>query len=427
MATIPSRRSQQSAIPPEQMLYDHLLHWIELESPAEITARFRSLFIDGLGYAEPEILQALKQVITADDAAENYRFVLNRCCHILINRWQGRLQSQLAIPALIDLFEQQPATPVASAAAYSSTVRRLRHLNRQFTETEQYVTLQRLSQVLNETTIAPQVDSKPLGGLIRRYPYLYEHCLLSEDSSSEQEHTVRQVQATVQRQFELNLSQYMIYQVRRSQQVITRSVPSKLDIFPVNNPTLLNEQELSQAIRHYVGKVDGMRTYKDLAHNFRSQLQQPPTFAAFKHDLYDYITAAVDPSYGNRKFNAQLASHLERTLPEGNSHQLNDFLLVRTCTQVLNFLVTDRSHHPNHFVFLDLINNLGPIITTGLLLKIVLLCRRVKPALERRFSILFSHYESSSREAVIWLIQALENLNIALSTNFGAVTPLFIR
>jgi hypothetical protein len=50
-----------------------------------------------------------------------------------------------------------------------------------------------------------------------------------------------------------------------------------------------------------------------------------------------------------------------------------------------------------------------------------LLCRKVKPYLEKRFSILFNHYESYSRDGVEWLIQALENLNVALSTNFGMV------
>jgi hypothetical protein len=57
----------------------------------------------------------------------------------------------------------------------------------------------------------------------------------------------------------------------------------------------------------------------------------------------------------------------------------------------------------------------------------VLLCRKVKPYLERRLSILFSHYEGYSRETVQWLVLALENVNVALSTNFGTVDLSFIR
>ncbi|MDX2244899.1 MAG: hypothetical protein NW224_29845, partial [Leptolyngbyaceae cyanobacterium bins.302] len=78
------------------------------------------------------------------------------------------------------------------------------------------------------------------------------------------------------------------------------------------------------------------------------------------------------------------------------------------------------------FLFVDLISNLGPALTTGLLLKIVLICRKVKPHLEKRFSILFSHYESSQREAVQWLVQAMEYLHLALSTNFSSLDLSFI-
>jgi hypothetical protein len=82
-------------------------------------------------------------------------------------------------------------------------------------------------------------------------------------------------------------------------------------------------------------------------------------------------------------------------------------------------LVLESSSHPEHFVFVDLINNLGPLFTTGLLMKVVLLCRKVKPYLEKRFSILFSHYESASQNSVEWLVKMFENLNIALSMTFG--------
>ncbi|NJR65047.1 MAG: hypothetical protein HC772_06555, partial [Leptolyngbyaceae cyanobacterium CRU_2_3] len=94
---------------------------------------------------------------------------------------------------------------------------------------------------------------------------------------------------------------------------------------------------------------------------------------------------------------------------------------------LLNFLVADKPQHPNHFTFIDLITNLGPIATIGILLKIVLICRKVKPCLERRLSILFSHYEMCTRESVEWLVQALETLNVALTTNFGSITLSLIH
>ena len=410
----------------EQKLYDHLLYWIELESPQDMIERFRILFIDGIGYPDPEISKALRDVIATSSATEDFRYILNRCCHILINRWQARPQSQLAIPALVEAFHMPPAP--SSAAQKIRAVRQLRQLLKDFTSTEQFLTMQRLAQVLAEAAEAASVHTnRPLGTLIRRYPYLYEHCLLSEDSAQEQQSTVRQVQATFQRQFEIQLSQYVTYQVRRSQLARTGKPATPQIIRPVANPTLLTEQDLGKAIKHYVGWVEGNRTHKDLAQTFQTHVDPTSSFSSFKDDLYEYITASIDSEYGKRKFNNQLYQQLQNTLPDNNSRSVNDFLIVRTCSQLLNFLVADNPQHPNHFVFLDLMTNMGAIATTGLLLRLVLFCRKVKPYLERRFSILFNHYEAHTGDAVQWLIQALENVNLALTTNFGAVNLSFLR
>ncbi|HEY9648457.1 MAG TPA: hypothetical protein V6C88_18910 [Chroococcidiopsis sp.] len=424
MATHTSRYTRQIG-PAEQQIYDHLLRCVEQESPSDLIDRFHALFIDGSTYSDAEIAAALDAVISSKTAVEDFRYVLNRCCHILINRWQTRPQSQSAIPELINLFDGVHGK--ASPGVYRSrSSRRLKELTSQFRETEQYHTLCRLSKVMSEAIEAS--TNQQLGGLIRRYPYLYEHCLLSEDSTLEQQSTIRQIQASNQRQFEIDLSQYVTYRVRQNQFAKGQLTERQLHaIKPVSNPTLLEDRELGLAIKHYVGKIDGSNTHRDLARNFIARSSYTPSYSAFKDDLYQYILSTVDPSYGKQQFNKQLYLQLKNTFPDSDSQPISDFLIVRTCSQLLNFLVVDSPSCPNHFVFIDLMTNLGPILTTGLLLKILLLCRKVKPYLERRFSILYNHYESYNRDIVQWLINALEHLNIALSTNFGAVDLSFIR
>ncbi|MDX2097835.1 MAG: hypothetical protein SFW36_08660 [Leptolyngbyaceae cyanobacterium bins.59] len=412
----------------EQRLYDHLLELVNSESPGDLIERFRMLFIEGVGYQDRPILTSLDKIISSKNADHEFKFVLNRCCHILINRWQTRSQLQGAIPELIAVFTNTPSATVHEYSRYKS-VRRLRELVGEFQTTDQYHTLCRLSQVLSQTIEAGGgPDTRPLGTLIRRYPYLYEHCLLSEDSGYEHQQTIRQIQTQVQRQFELDLSRYVTYQVRRSQanRVASGSGAAK-HLTVVKNPTLLNDGELSGAIRHFVGKVEGSCTYRDLAQRFLTHSSHAPSYGAFKDDLYQYVTATVDSGYSKRQFGNQLHAQLKSILPESNGQKLSDFLIVRTCSQLLNFLVVESSHRPQHFVFIDLINNVGPTATTGILLKIVLICRKVKPYLEKRFSILFNHYEASTRDVVQWLVQALENLNVALSTNFGNVDLSFLR
>ncbi|GAB4182572.1 MAG: hypothetical protein Fur006_18580 [Coleofasciculaceae cyanobacterium] len=401
----------------EQQLYDHLLYCVQVESCSQLIERFRSLFLDGVRYEDPQVWLALEKVAMNKRAEQEFRYVINRCCHILINRWQMQPQLQWAIPELITLFENPPDP----ARVQSRGARRLRQLVQLFAETEQYLTLQRLSRVMSGEVDDNGNGAIAVGTLIQRYPYLYEHCLLSEDSSYEHQQTVRQIQSRIQRRFELDLSQYVTYQVRRAQAIRTQSVETLDKITqPARNPTLLSERELAVALKQFIGKVQGSDTYRDVAQSFLTHSSQTNSYKAFKDDLYEYLTASIDPSYGKRQFNDRLYAHLKNTLPQCETQKPTEFLQVRTCSQLLNFLVVESPQRPNHFIFVDLITNLGATLTTCLLLKIVLICRKVKPYLEKRFSILFNHYESATKDGVPWLVKSLENLNIAFSVHFGS-------
>jgi hypothetical protein len=419
-------RHTKQAEQDEQHLYDHFLHLVQSEPPGDLVERFRLLFIDGTAYPNAEVSAALEKITANKSADQEFRFVLNRCCHILINRWQARPQYQASIPTLIEVFEP---VAVRSSREYgrSRSARRLRELVKDFVGSEQYLALRRLAQVTSQNTEMNPLGV-PLGKLIHRYPYLYDHCLVAEGSTLEQQQTIRHLKARAERQYEIDLSQFVTYQVRRSQ-IIRSNLPDVANriLQPTKNPTLLSDEELRVAVKLFAGKSQGSDTYRDLAQRFLTHSSQTSSFTSFKDDLYQYITASVDPAYGNRQFNNQLYAQLKASFPESNAHRVNDFLIVRTCSQLLNFLVVESSQKPSHFVFLDLLSNIGPAMATGLLLKIILICRKVKPNLEKRFSILFSHYESSKRENVQWLVQAMEHLNLALSTNFSTLDLSFIN
>ncbi len=410
----------RSISPQEQAIYDHLLAHAELETPQQLIARFQALFIDGVGYPSREVVSALDTILSSREVEQYFHYILNRCCHILVNRWQGRPQLQSAVPLLIDLLEHGTDQQITEYSRIRH-VKKLREIVSGFTNTEHYLTLKRLACLLESKNSLSQDESRPLGTLIQRYPYLYEHCLLSEDSPEEHQRNVRRIQAEAQHRFEVNLSQYVTYRVRRAR--LQKQSPDKNGLQrlrPIENPTLLSDRELVASLNQFTGKVDQGRSYSDSARMFLQQ-NRASTFGEFKEDLYQYLSGSVDASYGNRKFNKLLSQQLENTLPQSDDHPLSDFLLVRTCSQLLNFLVVESPRKPQHFVFIDLINNLGPLLTIGILLKLVLLCRKVKPYLERRFSTLFSHYEASTQGSVDWLIKVLENLNVAFSLTFGSV------
>ncbi len=421
-----NRQSQEQ----EQLLYNHWLELVQVEQPAELISRFRTLFIEGSGYPDRSVADALEKIAASEQAQQEFKYILNRCCHILINRWQTYPNKQAAIPELIAVFEEPPKILVGYSRSRGRAA--LPKLVNQFTESEQYLTLQRLAKVINHSNEDSSNSKTPatlaLGTLIPRYPYLYKHCLLSDDSTYEQQKIIKKIQAQKQQQFEVNLSQYVAHQVRKAQTARRdTSITFNRSIQNIQNPTLLSDPELFFALKQFVGKVEGADTYKQLADRFTANASTAVSYRSFKDDLYEYLISSVtDNRYGKRQFNEKLYKQLQNTFPHNDAQKFNEFLMIRTCSQLLNFLVVESPARPNHFVFIDLISNLGPTQTTGLLLKIVLICGKVKPYLEKRLAILFGHYEFSTREGVVWLVKALENVNLALTTNFGKVDVSFL-
>lgn len=404
----------------EQRLYDHLLDCVRVESPEELLERFQALFINANSYSDYEIWQALKQIVESPYVEKDFKFILNRSSHIFINHWLMQPKLHGAIPKLVALFDES-----GSGQARSRTTQRIRELLQAFRDTEQYLSLKRLAHVVSQGPDSGNSGQKPLGTLIRRYPCLYNYNLLTTDSTDEQRRTVRQIKRHVQRQFECDLARYATFKLLDSQVLegkLPANAPQPRDLRSLRNPTLLSDRHLDRALQQFGGKIDGSNTHRDLAKRFLTYSSHAGCYRDFKHDLYEYLVSSVDSKYGKSQFNQRLYSYLQDILAEHDGQLVNDVLMIGTCCRLLNFLVVENSHNPNHAVFVDLTGNLGITTTIGLLLKIVLICRKVKPYLEKQFAILFKHYETCTRDSVTWLIDSLENLNVAFSINFGSLS-----
>ncbi|MGQ9872104.1 hypothetical protein [Leptodesmis sp.] len=92
----------------EQRLYDHLITCRKVEAPDQLLDRFQSLFIDGIEYPDPEILDTLHKLVLSRSADEEFKFVLNRCCRILINFWWFQPSFRWAIAELVYLLQAAP-------------------------------------------------------------------------------------------------------------------------------------------------------------------------------------------------------------------------------------------------------------------------------------------------------------------------------
>ncbi len=400
----------------EQVVYEHFQSLIKTETPAQLLERFRSLFIEGASYGDSRVWAAIETLATETTADQNFPLVINRCCHILISHWQLQPSGNNSIHQLLAIL----ANPDPIPGKYSKISRRLRQLLKVYLNSDDYQILNRLNLVFHGQILnRDQIELEPLGKLITRYPYLYEYYLVSAERTLENVRTVDRIQQKIQDRQEAELSQYFTYQVRKSRIKAQVGSEAARNLPRIANPTLLPSKDLGIAFLQFAGKAERGASYQDLSHRFAARLQSKPIIKVFKRDLYKYLIGGIDSSYGDRGFKDRLGKTIDHVLVDRNSQQLDEISIVKFCTHLLNYLVLESSVKVQHFVLMDLINNLGAAATTGLLLKVVLICPKSKPLLESRLSILFHHYESSRCKDVAWLVKLLEYWNVAESIHFG--------
>ncbi len=258
-----------------------------------------------------------------------------------------------------------------------------------------------------------QRPPRPLRNLLLRYPYLYPYQVRARNpvEAEKLRQQALRLKRRKQQEFTQNLFDYAKHLLRQAE-----GHTAGLKVY--TNPTLLTDRQLQDALRAFMGRAEGDRTYREVAAGFLSHVQTIPCYRDFKDELYEYLTATSGlEGYGRHKFNDRLYEQLCNTYPASDRAQVNDMLLLETCSRLLNFLVVENAQNPEHYTFIDLLTNLGPVPTTALLLKIVLLSQRVQPKLERRFSILFNHYGTEDVEEIRWFVDSLENLNVALGVH----------
>lgn len=402
----------------EQILYEHFFESVQSESPTQIVKNFRTLFFEAKEYFDNSARLALARIVQSRQVEDHFKFVVSHCCYIVIYYWLKHLgeEEKESIIELMRLFDQV-SIPRREFYSISS---RLRTLLIEFKKTDQYNRLSRLVKTLEGDNRDRDNTNKTLGDLIARYPFLYEHYLLGEDSSTEARKSVLRLQDRAQNNLEINLAQYLTYKARLLE--ISRSLnpsASGQNIKAIDNPTLLSDKECHIAIQQFIGKVEKNSNYWDLGQNFINQVTLIDSYKNFKSHLYEYLTSSIDPKYGNYAFNKQLSITLANILPESNKQKVTDILIQRTVSLLLNYLIVDNPLTINHYLLLDLITHLGTSYTMGILMKLVLICPKMRPYLEKRLAILFNHYQSLPIDRVPWLVKSLENLNIAFTVYYG--------
>ncbi len=467
-----------------QGLYDHLLNIRKLAPPEELLAHFSELLIEGRCDRAPDVLAQVDRLMASSWADRDFPNIFNRCCYILINQWWSHANLQGFIHELMEML----TVPASVSSDGSDGGDRRSQLLTRFQATPQFDLLHRRAKVMDDRQQWRIERQTLLSELIPRYPALYPYCLLDSNSSQIDRHAVRQLQEVKSRQFEQDLLTYgtaildrkgraiqsatsqgatiqgamiqgamiqgsMIQgstiqgRTIQGQTVQGRTIQGQTvqgrtiqtakqdfanDLVQLKNPTLLSDRDLERAIRQFSGKVEGDRTYLDSAQQCLQALDRTHNYRQLKHSVYDYLTDSIvhssKPLFGRYRFDAWLAEQVTQIQPQINDQVPNSFLLVRTCSQLLDTLVANPKTNPsNHIVFVDLVSNFGASFVMGMLLKLLLLCRNFKAHLvslearvAQRLSDLFKHYEACNQSEVHWLVDCLDNWMVASCIHFGS-------
>lgn len=392
----------------EQIIYDHWLYWVERETPERLIDRFKELFLTGTTYSDQKVKASLDLICELIDCESRFKYLLNRCCTILINNWSKKRQRQ-SIVDLVRLFDKRNHSS-EQIAVLSPVADRLQELRYVFTQSEEFKEIKSLAAIdePKEEEFVP--EKVPLIQLIERSPYLAPHFLTSQNSLIEEQKAIRRRQ----HKFAVDLLDYLSNRKER----IIRSP----------NPTILRDDRLEKALKEFIGQVENSSTYKEVSHRFLNQIgYRAYSYGEFKSHLYKYLISNINYKYGKHSFYKRLDRQLADTFPELNHRPIDNLLVRQTCHRLLEFLVASPSDPQKFQLFIDLTGCLGTTKTMGLLLKIALLSHGVEPDsrtdLETRFAILFQHYENKSIDPFIkkWLVKSLGNLNVALATNFSQI------
>jgi len=402
-------------------LYAHLLE-LRKEHPPQTVLNSLSSLLSDFDPNQCQSLAALTRIVSSEWADRDFRFILNRCCYILINYWWLHSDSRWATTELLNILQKPPTT-----SAYSPVTRKIRLLVQQFTQTEQFQALLERADVLSCST-EPEPETVPLGSLAHRYPYLYPHRLLEWDTTELGPDAIQRLQKEKEEQFERSLQRYALSVFRQTgKSDAVESAP---------NPTLLADLKLDEALQSFAGEMEGLEGYRNSVRTFlEKQVPEARTYGELKDLLHLYLTDSIryscNPKYGDHSFNKWLHEQLSYIFPQRDDEPPNPDLLVQTCDRLIGALVASPNRQRNHFVFIDLNTNLGATFTIGLILKLVLICCLAKPKVKEtiqsrlamRVAVLVKHYEDQIRSDIKWLVECLENWLVARTIHFGDGNP----
>ena len=402
----------------DKFIYQYLRDYVDNNTPREVIAEFRRIFFE-FSIQDSLLRGRIEKLIFSKEGSGRFCYVLNYCYHIVINHWSQQSELHQFIIELVDAIDSINF----KAPSYDRRRKKILELAHDFCQTDYYVKLKRITKVIACNSLLEFDPKESICHYLIHYPYLYQSLLLGKEYIPEEKNLIINLQNLRQKFFEFQLAQHIIYRSRLVQIARARQISHGAGKFlrRVKNPSFLSEQDLKYTLKKYWEKPNGKDTIYQISQTFLAENKLGVSYKQFKKNLYSYLTLGVKSRNKDYQFEKIIFKIIDKSYYQSDSQPLSDSLILQTCRRLLRFLVLDKTQQNNHRQLIDLVINLGTATTVALLIRIVLICPKIKPELEERLAILFVNNESQKAEDVTWLIKILENFLIAFSLNFGTI------
>jgi len=391
------RNIQQS----QETIYSFLLEIVKKWPPEEVLLEFKRLFIYHVDSVDSGVLQAVYDIVFANNE-EEFRNTLKRSCYILVNNWDATRHYK-PIRELLQIF----ADPSVSRYTASPTLKRLRLWLENFVKSKDYEELQ---------LFASRYEDRSTGPWSSRYTsYLLVPQYIDLKNPIEQREAARALSKQLKDRFKFDLAMY----IAKSQSTTTVAATERTQ----KNPTALGDEVL-RLIKAIVARR-GPFSYANLANIFLNQTQTL-TYRQFKLSLKQYLFFSVE----NKEFIATLGKSLTAKLDDlyASHHDeiVTNALVLRTCNRVIEYLTTENQHEPSP-LFVMLLSGGNPMPLVIALLKLILICKHSRTHLEARIAELIRYYQDFPEDECAWIVNFLEVFNVTFAIHAENVQYNLIR
>ncbi|WP_096595349.1 hypothetical protein [Calothrix sp. NIES-2098] len=376
---------------PQEKLYSFLVDIVQKWPAEDLLSEFKRLFIDFLDSVNLGKATGIYN-ISFLESEQDFYYTLKRCFYIIVNNWEAQRKYK-HIQEFIKLFDtyKPPRNTIdPQTKIFPSWLKN-------FVNSKDYKELKVLAAKYKKQALKQEEKNN----WANRYTsYLLVAQSYDSKRPREQQEVARKLSKQMKDKYKFELAMY----IARSQSAASSTSRYK-------NPSVLGDNVL-RIIKMIVVKK-GVFSYENLANIFLKQTKKQ-TLRDFKKSIQKYLFFTEKNKELVSTVMQYLSDKLEPWKQETNEDIINNNLILRTCTKVIDCLTIEPGKEPSP-LFILLLSGGNPLTLVIILLKIILICRNARSHLEIRIADLINYYESYPEDECSWFINFLEFFNITFA------------